>query len=68
MNLVKRTFRFYIDGFKSMTLGRTLWAIIGIKLFIMFAVIRVFFYPTPEVDQYKSEQEKANFYYKQYSR
>ena len=25
-------FRFYVDGFRSMTLGRTLWAIILLKL------------------------------------
>ena len=29
-----RIFRFYYDGFREMTLGRTLWAIILIKLFI----------------------------------
>ena len=28
-----------------MTLGRTLWAVILIKLFIMFAVLRLFFFP-----------------------
>ncbi|EFB93592.1 hypothetical protein HMPREF0648_1741 [Prevotella bivia JCVIHMP010] len=28
-----------------MTLGKTLWAIIIIKLFIMFAILRVFFFP-----------------------
>lgn len=28
-----------------MTLGRTLWLIIGIKLFIMFAILKVFFFP-----------------------
>ena len=28
-----------------MTLGRTLWAIILIKLFIMFAILKVFFFP-----------------------
>lgn len=37
--------RFYLDGFRSMTLGRTLWAIILIKLFIMFAILRLFFFP-----------------------
>ena len=38
-------FRFYVDGFRSMTLGRTLWAIILLKLFIMFAILRLFFFP-----------------------
>ena len=28
-----------------MTLGRTLWAIILLKLFIMFAVLKAFFFP-----------------------
>ena len=45
MKLLRRIFRFYYDGFRSMTLGRTLWLIIGIKLFIMFAILKVFFFP-----------------------
>lgn len=28
-----------------MTLGKTLWAIILIKLFIFFAILRLFFFP-----------------------
>ena len=40
-----RTFDLYYEGFKSMRLGRTLWAIILIKLFIIFAVLKVFFFP-----------------------
>ncbi|WP_294590159.1 DUF4492 domain-containing protein [uncultured Bacteroides sp.] len=37
--------RFYLEGFRSMTLGRTLWLIILIKLFIMFFILRLFFFP-----------------------
>jgi len=44
-NTVLNIWRFYVDGFRSMTLGRTLWFIILLKLFIMFAVLRVFFFP-----------------------
>lgn len=44
-NAVLSIWRFYIDGFRSMTLGRTLWFIILMKLFIMFAILRVFFFP-----------------------
>lgn len=43
-DIFKRAFLFYVEGFRSMTLGRTLWAIILIKLFIMFAILRVFFF------------------------
>jgi len=40
-----RAFDLYYDGFRSMKLGKTLWAIIAIKLFIMFAILKVFFFP-----------------------
>jgi hypothetical protein len=40
-----RFFNLYYEGFKNMKLGRTLWAIIFIKLFIMFAILKVFFFP-----------------------
>ena len=40
-----RIYQFYLDGFRSMTLGKTLWLIILIKLFIMFFVLRLFFFP-----------------------
>ncbi|MBQ8478857.1 MAG: DUF4492 domain-containing protein [Akkermansia sp.] len=42
---IGRVVRFYLEGFRSMTLGRTLWAIILLKLFIMFAVLKAFFFP-----------------------
>lgn len=37
--------RFYAEGFRSMTLGRTLWLIILLKLFILFFILRLFFFP-----------------------
>lgn len=40
-----RAYHLYYDGFRSMRLGKTLWAIILIKLFIMFAILKVFFFP-----------------------
>lgn len=43
--ILGRVVRFYVDGFRSMTLGRVLWGIILLKLFIMFAVLKAFFFP-----------------------
>lgn len=43
-NYIVRVYRFYVDGFRGMTWGRTLWLIILIKLFIMFGILRVFFF------------------------
>ena len=40
-----RAWDLYYDGFRHMTVGKTLWAVILIKLFILFAVLKVFFFP-----------------------
>jgi hypothetical protein len=40
-----KVYDLYADGFRSMRLGKTLWAIILIKLFIIFAVLKIFFFP-----------------------
>ena len=52
-----KAFDLYYDGFRSMTLGRTLWLIIGIKLFIMFAILKVFFFPNFLSKQAEKGQE-----------
>ena len=40
----RKALRFYVDGFRQMTWGKTLWIIIAVKLFVMFAVLRLFFF------------------------
>ena len=37
-----RIYRFYLEGFREMKLGKTLWLIILVKLFIMFFILRLF--------------------------
>ena len=44
-SFLHKVFDLYYDGFRSMRLGRTLWAIILIKLFIIFVVLKIFFFP-----------------------
>ena len=44
-SFLHRAFDLYYDGFRSMRLGKPLWAIILIKLFIIFAILKVFFFP-----------------------
>ncbi len=58
MNALRKVIRFYVEGFREMTVGRTLWAIILVKLFIMFAVLKVFFFP--DLLAGKSPAEKAD--------
>ena len=44
-NVFKRIFRFYYEGFAAMDVGKTLWLVIIVKLFIIFAVLKMFFMP-----------------------
>lgn len=59
-NVLLRVVRFYVDGFKSMTTGRILWFIILIKLFIIFVVLKIFFFPD-FLSGKKTVQEKSDY-------
>jgi hypothetical protein len=59
-NWLYKAFNFYHDGFRQMTLGRTLWAIILIKLFIIFAVLKVFFFPN-YISTHADEGKESEF-------
>ena len=56
---IARVIRCYVDGFKEMTVGKTLWAIILIKLFIIFFVLKLFLFPDYLNSRSDSEQGKA---------
>ena len=43
--ILYKVYRFYVDGFRSMTVGRVLWTVILIKLIIIFLVLKLFFFP-----------------------
>ena len=59
-NISVRIFRFYYDGFRSMDIGKTLWALILIKLFIMFIILKIFFFPR-YLNQFDTKSEKENY-------
>ena len=40
-----RVFDLYYDGFRHMRLGRVLWTVILIKLFVIFVILKLFFFP-----------------------
>jgi hypothetical protein len=60
LGFIKRVYNFYSEGFKKMTVGKTLWMIVLLKLFIMFAILKVFFFPNILNSNYKNEESKAN--------
>jgi hypothetical protein len=57
--LPKQLYLFYQNGFRSMVVGRTLWKIIAIKLFIMFAVLKLFFFPDYLANNFNTERDRA---------
>lgn len=59
---MKKFFLMYIDGFKHLsTLGKTLWIIIFIKLFIMLFVLKLFFFPNVLKKDFKTDEERSDF-------
>lgn len=58
-NVFVRIWRFYADGFRSMTIGRYLWAIILVKLVVLFLVFRLFFFPDVLARDYDTDEERA---------
>ena len=57
---VSSVWRFYADGFRNMTIGRSLWIVILIKLFIMFAILKLFFFPDKLASEYDNDAERAD--------
>jgi len=67
-HLFYKIFYFYYDGFKSMTVGRQLWIIILIKLFILFAVLKIFFFPDVLKEKFSSDEQRGDFVIEQLSK
>ena len=58
--LFSHIYRLYYDGFRNMTIGRTLWAVIIVKLVVIFAVLKLFFFPDLLTDRYDTDEERAD--------
>lgn len=60
MSFFSKAWSLYYDGFRSMTLGKYLWLIILVKLFIMFAVLKLFFFPDI-LAGFETDEERNNY-------
>lgn len=59
---MRKILNFYISGFKNMSVhSKKLWIIILVKLFILFAILKVFFFPNFLNTKFDTEQEKSNY-------
>jgi hypothetical protein len=55
-------FRFYYEGFRSMPeWGKKAWIIIIIKIFIMFAILKIFFFPDILKTKFDNDKQRSEY-------
>lgn len=55
----KNIIEMYVDGFRSMTVGRWLWALILVKLMLFFLLLKLFFFPDVLKENYDDDIQRA---------
>jgi len=68
ITIVDNIYIFYRDGFRGMVLGKKLWKIILIKLFVMFVILKLFFFPNYLNTKFQTNEEKGNYVLEQITR
>ena len=68
MEMPVKVFNFYRDGFARMTVGKTLWKIIIIKLIVMFAVLKLFFFPNYLNTNFETDKQRGDYVLEQLTR
>lgn len=58
-NKIVSIYEFYRQGFASMTVGKTLWLVIGIKVAIIFLVLKLWLFPNYLNTNYDSDAERS---------
>ncbi len=61
MKILNHIYTFYLDGFRSMTVGKTLWKIIFIKLLIILFVVKYLFYGDPMGKKLMTTERRAEY-------
>ena len=61
MRFLKKIWHLYYDGFRAMTVGRKLWVIILIKLFVIFFILKFFFFPNFLNTRFQTDPEKGDY-------
>ncbi|MCF8381260.1 MAG: DUF4492 domain-containing protein [Bacteroidales bacterium] len=61
-NIFKRVFMFYVEGFRNISSwGRQVWLIILIKLFIMFFILKIFFFPDLLKKNFDTDAQRGEY-------
>ncbi len=60
VSLLNRIFRFYYEGFTSMSWwGKRIWLILLIKLFVIFIILKLFFFPDFLKRNYRTDEQRS---------
>jgi len=54
-------FHLYYDGFKNMRVGKKLWVIIAIKIFVMFFIIKWLFFPNILKENFQNDAQRSDY-------
>jgi hypothetical protein len=62
ISAINRLFRFYYDGFRTMSWwGKRVWIIILIKLFVIFFILKIFFFHDFLQKKYSTDEQKSEY-------
>ena len=61
LHKLRKILLFYMDGFRSMTVGRTLWAIIAVKLVVLFGILKIFFFPDFLATHFDNDADRSAY-------
>ena len=61
-SIAARIFSFYYDGFRTMSeWGKKVWIIILIKIFIIFAILKIFFFPDLLKKNFNTDAQRSDY-------
>lgn len=61
-SLASGVIRFYYDGFRTLSeWGKQVWIVILIKLFIIFAILKLFFFPDFLKKNYADDTQRSEY-------
>ncbi len=59
--IVLGVFNLYYDGFKNMRIGKKLWILILVKVFVMFVIIKWLFFPDILQENFSNDTQRGDY-------
>ena len=61
ISTIKKVLSFYKEGFSNMKLGKRLWLIVAIKLFILFGIIKWLYFPNYLENNFDNDTQRSYY-------